>query len=312
MVLFRTWLKQIAVKTPCMASVAIILLCGVGACSEKDPPSRLWQGSGMQVFYDDALDNTRSLRLFYYVPESKGDKLPVVMVFHGIERNAIEYRDALIAKAAAAGFILVVPEFSEEIFPGSNAYVLGDMYPDGELPNADSLRPAEAWSYSIVPRILQFVRMKVPAAGAQVYAIGHSAGAQFLHRTLLFLPSFNCDAAVVSAAGWYTLPDKQVNFPYGTGISPADSVYHAAFFQRKILVQVGMNDNNPNSSTLRHTPEADAQGLHRLARAQYFYNRCADLAGQSGKPFNWSLHLIPGLGHDFTQAINRSAELLFP
>lgn len=266
----------------------------------------------MQVFYDDALDNARSLRLFYYVPESKADKMPVVMVFHGIERNAIEYRDALIAKAATAGFILVVPEFSEETFPGSNAYVLGDMYPDGELPNADSLRPAEAWSFSIVPRILQFVRMKVPAAGTQVYAIGHSAGAQFLHRTLLLLPSFSCDAAVVSAAGWYTLPDKQVNFPYGTGISPADSISHAAFFRRNIRVQVGMNDNNPNSSTLRHTPEADAQGLHRLARAQYFYNRCADLARQSGKPFNWSLHLIPGLGHDFTQAVNRSADLLFP
>lgn len=299
-------------KTPCMTALPCALLLGAGACSDKNPPSNTWQGTGMQVFYDEALNEARSLRLFYYVPESKGDKMPVVMVFHGIERNAIEYRDALIAKAEAAGFILVVPEFSEEVFPGSNAYALGDMYPDGELPKVDSLRPSKAWSFSIVPRILQFVRMKAPAAGTQVYAIGHSGGAQFLHRTLLFLPDFKVDAAVVSAAGWYTLPDKQVNFPYGTGLTPADSIYHAAFFQRKILVQVGMNDNNPNSSTLRHTPESDAQGLHRLARAQYFYNRCADLAGQSGKPFNWSLHQIPGLGHDFTQAINRSADLLFP
>jgi hypothetical protein len=291
---------------------AIFLLLFASACSDKDKPATQWEGSGMQVFYDEALSEPRSLRLFYYVPEKKQEKMPVVMVFHGIERNAIEYRDALISKAAAKGFILVVPEFSEEVFPGTNAYALGDMYPDGELPKADSLRPANTWSYAIVPRILQFVRMKTPAAGTEVMCIGHSAGAQFLHRALLFLPDFRVDAAVVSAAGWYTLPDQQVNFPYGTGISPADSTYHAAFFQRKIKVQAGMNDNNPNSSTLRHTPEADAQGLHRLARAQYFHNRCAQLAAQAGNPFNWSLHLIPNLGHDFTQAVNHSADLLFP
>ncbi|MEY3984233.1 MAG: hypothetical protein RL160_1792 [Bacteroidota bacterium] len=293
-------------------SAAVCLVLGASACSDKDKPATEWAGSGMQVFYDEALSEPRSLRLFYYVPEKKQEKMPVLIVFHGIERNAVEYRDALISKAAAKGFILVVPEFSEEVFPGTNAYVLGNLYPDGELPNADSLRPAHAWSYAIVPRILQFVRMKTPAAGAEVYAIGHSAGAQFLHRALLFLPDLAFDAAVVSAAGWYTLPDKQVNFPYGTGIAPADSLNHAAFFQRKVRVQVGMNDNNPNSSTLRHTPEADAQGLHRMARAQYFHNRCAQLAAQSGKPFNWNLHLIPNLGHDFTQAINHSADLLFP
>lgn len=291
---------------------SLCLLLGVFACSEQDEPGTKWSGSGMQVFYDEALSAPRSLRLFYYVPEKKQEQMPVVVVFHGVERNAVEYRDALISKAAAKGFILVVPEFSEAVFPGTNAYALGDMYPDGELPHSDSLRPANFWSYSVVPRILQFVRMKTNTAGANVYAVGHSAGAQFLHRALLFLPDVAFDAAVVSAAGWYTLPDKQVNFPYGTGIAPADSLNHAAFFQRSIRVQVGMNDNNPNSSTLRHTPEADAQGLHRLARAQYFHNRCAQLAAQSGKPFNWSLHLIPNLGHDFAQAINHSADLLFP
>lgn len=281
------------------------------ACSEKEENKETWKGSGMQVFYDEGLEDARKIRIFYYVPEKLNGDLPLVMVFHGIERNAMEYRDALVSKAAEKGFVLVVPEFSEETFPGTNAYALGDMFPDGELPNPDSLRPVNAWSFSVVPRLLQFARLKVPDAGKEVYLIGHSAGAQFLHRLLLFLPDFEVDAAVVSAAGWYTLPDKKINFPYGTGISPADSPEHNAFFKRKILVQVGNSDNNPNSSNLRHTPEADLQGLNRLERAQYFYQRCTHLADSAGKQLNWSLHIIPDLSHNSSRAINHSADLLF-
>lgn len=280
-------------------------------CKEKENDSMEWKGSGVHVYFDEVKENVKPIRIFYFVPENAKDPMPVLMVFHGIERNAMEYRDALISKASEKGFILIVPEFSEENFPGNNAYILGNMFPDGELPAADSLRPVDEWSFSAVPRILQFVRLKTSLAGNQVFFIGHSAGAQFLHRTLLFLPELEAEASVVSAAGWYTLPDNNIKYPYGTGLTSTQLKNYSSFFNRKMYVQVGNNDNNPNSSNLRHTPEADVQGLTRLKRAEYFYERSNQIADSSGLQFNWSFHIIPNLNHNFVEAINHSADLLF-
>ena len=284
----------------------------LSSCKEKEEPSAFWTGSGVSNFYDDALEDARLMRIFYVVPEKVNAQTPIVMVFHGVERNAGDYRDALQSKANEKGFILVVPEYSEEEFPGTNGYILGDMFDDGEFPTLQSLKPESAWSYSTVPRLLSFVRKKTGNTGNDCHLIGHSAGAQFLHRMLLFLPQFELAKAVVSAAGWYTMPDTSVVFPYGLGLTPITENHRSVFFARNILVQVGNSDNNPNSENLRRTPEADVQGLHRLDRAKYFYHNSQQMANADAMEFKWSLHVIPDLNHNYIKALNHSADLLFP
>lgn len=270
-----------------------------------------WQGSGVENFTDYEPQADKVMRLFYYVPQNATATTPIVLVFHGAERNALEYRNALISKANQHQFIVVVPEFSEANFPDVNGYQLGFVYQNGDQPSPATLRPESLWSLSLVEPIFAFVKNKTRNSSATYQLISHSGGAQFAHRLLLFKPAAKFDKAVISAAGWYTATDKSILFPYGMQASPLENLAMAGVLNKEIIIQVGSSDNNPNSSTLRHTPEADAQGLHRLARAQYFFNKAENMADSLGLPFAWRLTIIPGLGHQFLDALPHSADLLF-
>ena len=49
--------------------------------------------------------------------------------------------------------------------------------------------------------------------------------------------------------------------------------------------------------TITHTPEADAQGLYRFARGQFFYAQARAAAATMHAPFNWTLATAPGIAH---------------
>jgi len=290
----------------------VVILIGFSACKKDSTDNtEKWEGSGVMVFWDDVPQDARPIRLFYFVPADANQYSPLVFVFHGVERNAMDYRNALINKARAYNFILVAPEFSEDAFPTSNAYQLGNLFADGEAPQPGQLKPREAWTFSLIPKIIDFVKLRVPSKRNDVSFIGHSAGAQFLHRLLLFMPELQVDKAVVSAAGWYTLPDESVVFPYGIEATSLQRPNVTQFFARRILVQVGQLDNDPNAPFLRRNAPSDLQGTNRLERAQYFFERSRQLAQNQQSAFVWSFHPIPGLNHNYSAALAHSADLLF-
>lgn len=297
-------------KWPFIALALVFLL----ACKKQQPsvPSSEWQGSGLEVFVDYEPLAAKNVRLFYYVPVNATATSPIVFIFHGAERNALEYRNAIINKANTLNFIAVVPEFSEVNFPDVNGYQLGNVYVDGDEPSPATLNAEAIWSFSLVEPMFAFVKNKTKNSSATYFAIGHSGGAQFLHRFLMFKPTTKCDRAIVSAAGWYTATNKNIDFPYGLGSSPLENLDLAPLYAKNITVQVGTSDNNPNASSLRRNAEADVQGLHRLARAQYFYNTAAQSANVLSLPFTWQLAIIPGLSHDYVAALGHSVDLLFP
>ena len=59
-----------------------------------------------------------------------------------------------------------------------------------------------------------------PISGTQTFynAWGHSGGAQFLHRFALFVPNSKLGVGVCSNAGWYTVPETGVDYPYGISL----------------------------------------------------------------------------------------------
>lgn len=296
-----------------LSFIAILAACLSQACSSEPPDAPLseWQGSGVATFSEYEPLEAKPLRLFYYVPANAGPNSPVVLLFHGDQRNAMEYRDAITHKAIEYGFIAVAPEFSEANFPGLNAYQLGNLFQDGENPTAQTLNPAELWTFSLAEPIFYFVKNKTKTRVTGCHMIGHSGGAQYLHRLLLYKPRTPVEKAVISAAGWYTLPDASVKFPYGLGESPYSAAALPGLFARKLFIQVGSSDNNPGASGLRRNPEADLQGSNRLERAQYFFQESGKTAQALAVPFEWELHIIPGLSHDFGNAVSVSADLLF-
>lgn len=62
---------------------------------------------------------------------------------------------------------------------------------------------------------------------------------------------------------------------------------------------MGELDNaEETGGTFLRSPTADQQGLHRLSRGAFFFNRAKEMAEKLGYPFNWELIIVPGVGHD--------------
>ena len=94
----------------------------------------------------------------------------------------------------------------------------------------------------------------------------------------MFKPTAQIDKIIVSAPGWYTTTDYNTAFPYGFSNSILENIVLDDLFDKKLTLLIGDLDNDPDSGGLRHNQFADAQGLHRLERAQYFYNKAATLS----------------------------------
>lgn len=276
------------------------------------PGSLQTYGTGVYTFTWSPEQSDRPVKVYYHIPDQALSNSPVMMVFHGAGRDALPTRDALRSLAEEKGCILLVPEFSDEFFPGSNQYNLGGVFENGESPDLMEMEPEERWTFSLVQPLFAEAQTRFRFTNATFDAFGHSAGAQFLHRLLLFQPEVPIHRAVANAAGWYTLPDLTVEFPYGMEVTGFSQSSVDRIFQRELRVGVGALDVDPNSFNLRHTAEADAQGNNRVQRAQYFFQQSAQLAQEANSSFNWRFSVWPGVGHDLEASADFAFDLLYP
>ena len=188
---------------------------------------------------------------------------------------------------------MLVPEFRDADFPGSESYNYGNVV-DAE----GAVRPESQWAFSAIEQIFDDARRRF-SLETDVYAIyGHSAGAQFVHRFLFHVPQARLTRAVAANAGWYTMPDPGIDFPYGLSGSAIRADPLAAALGLQFTILLGDADTDPNHPSLRRTPEAMAQGGHRFARGQAFFEAARSYAAGREIPFNWQLVTVPGADHD--------------
>lgn len=248
----------------------------------------------------------KTLPVWYFLPDDAKPDTPVLFVMHGVKRDAERYRDEWLPHAKERGFILVTPEFSEKDFPGSDGYNTGNMM-DGEkkpLPQAQ-------WSFSFIESIFDAVKAATGNKSERYSIYGHSAGAQFVHRFMYFVPEARVKQAVAANAGWWTLPDLKVEFPYGLRGNVIDDAGLKAVLARPLVVLLGTEDTDSNHMHLRRTPEAMAQGAYRYARGQYFFANGQRQAQALGVKFGWKLATAPGVGHVDRDMAPFAVDLLF-
>lgn len=234
----------------------------------------------------------KTIPVWYFLPSSARPDTPVLFVMHGVKRDAERYRDEWLPHARKRGFILVTPEFSEKDFPGSDSYNSGNTVDEKGRP-----LPRAQWSFSFLEPVFDAVK-KATGNRSERYSIyGHSAGAQFVHRYLYFMPEARVAHAVAANAGWWTLPDLAVDFPYGLRGSSVHAEGLKAMLQKPLVVLLGTADTDPNHVNLRRTPEAMAQGPYRYARGQFFYAAGQRQAKAMGVPLGWKLATAPDVAH---------------
>ena len=124
-------------------------------------------------------------------------------------------------------------------------------------------------------------------------------------------PNARFDKVVSSGSGWYTVPDLDINFPYGFKNSPLEDNSFENLFEKQLTIQIGELDNDPNSAGLRHNQFADAQGLNRLERANHFFDEALQLSQENNLEFNWDLHINEEGTHNYLTASESAANLIF-
>ncbi|MBI2824504.1 MAG: hypothetical protein HYX69_07455 [Planctomycetia bacterium] len=251
------------------------------------------------------LDGTE-LELFTYKPESYRDG-PLILVFHGVLRNADEYRDHARGMGGRFGALVVAPRFPEERFP-FESYQLGGLVVKGEV------QPRSHWTWRFVSRIAEEVRRREGRADMPYYLIGHSGGGQFLIRLSGFVAT-DAKRIVVANPGTLLFPARDEKYPYGFGGLPdelSDDQALRRYLAQPITLYLGEKDTERDEH-LDKRPEADRQGTTRWERGQNAFRAAEKLARDRGWTFNWRLVAVPEVGHDHEAMFDneRCREALF-
>ncbi len=273
-------------------------------------------GSG-EFLIEGGFQKEKTIIVHTYKPQNLKADSPIVIIIPGAGRNGNDYRDAWIEKADKYNVLVLSPEYSEKNYPEFWSYNLAGMISDVKINKERtamtsfkiSENPNE-WIYEDFDRIFNLSKEKLNLQTDTYDLFGHSAGGQILHRLAIFKPDNKANRILASNSGWYTLPTDIESFP--TGLKDSNKSEKDIDFSKNLVLFLGEKDDaNETRGDLRHSPEVDQQGLHRLERGTYFYNESMKIASKLNAEFNWKLKIIPNVGHDYKAMSEAAADYLY-
>lgn len=299
----------------CTVLILALVLSGCTGQAPEKGTARPTAGAGTvdippgrgQFVFDDLLGNSgRPITVYSYRPAAWNLSGPVLIVMPGADRGGLSPRETWIPYAEHYSSLLIVPKFSLENYPGDYWYNAGNTFDSNGTWN-----PKANWTYMAVEHLFDYVREKSGAKQNTYLLFGHSAGAQFVHRMVTFLPEARYSRAVAANSGLYVLPVYTVLYPFGLKGSPLPESNLPKVFSRKLIIMSGGNDTDPNDSSLANFTEARAQGPTRFDRAWFYFTTANSEAERLHAPFNWEYHIVPGVGHSDSGMAGPSAGQLF-
>lgn len=247
------------------------------------------------------------MEVFTFKPESREIRR-LIVVFHGVLRNADEYRDHSVEMAKRFDALVVAPKFDSERFP-SRKYQFG-----GILDENRKAVPAEEWTYSFIPKLAKAVREREGKPDMPYFLIGHSAGGQFVARMAAFQDT-GAERMVAANPGSHLFPHRDAPFGYGFGNLPpelsGDEVLQK-YLASPLTLYLGTADDKPDEYFDSST-EAMKQGQGRYQRGKACFEAAKKLAESKGWKFGWRLVEAEGVAHDHEKMFNheRCREALF-
>ncbi|MDB6168404.1 MAG: alpha/beta hydrolase family protein [Verrucomicrobia bacterium] len=240
--------------------------------------------------------------VFTYKPPTYADG-PLIVVIHGSERNAEEYRNSAITVAERCNAIIVAPLFDRERFSDERYKRGGGVTKDGRL------QPRDQWTFNVIVRLVAAVREREGKPGMPYYLLGHSGGAQVVSKMAMFMPG-DAQRFVAANPGSNVFPDRKIPFPYGLGGLPDELGNDEVLRQycaAPLTLYLGTGDVYQNASDgFDFSENAMRQGPVRLARNHNFFSVMQKLAAERGWKFNWRIVETPGIGHSGSKMFHAS------
>ena len=174
-----------------------------------------------------------------------------------------------------------------------------------------ALNNKQNWTILAVEHLFDDVRSRTGAKQDTYLLYGFSAGGQFVHRLVTFLPEARYSRAMAGSPGLYVMPNYTMPFAVGLKGSPLSESDLKRVFSRKLIIMIGDRDTNPNDPSLANFSLAEAEGSTRYERAKNYIDTARKEAERLHVPLNWEYHVVPGVGHDDGAMIGLSAERLF-
>ncbi len=273
---------------PCLATAALFLLTFAPAQTQ---PAAIPVGSGeLQVNV-----GTIELTLYSYRPAAwSGQRM--VMVMHGVRRNADEYRDFATGMADRLDALVIAPKFDADRFP-SRAYQRGGVHRSDGTP----AEPTE-WTYALVPQIADQVRARLAQPTLPYWILGHSAGGQFAMR-MAALQDTGAERIVAANPGSVLMPTLDQPWGYGfggLGERHGTEAQIRRYLAAPLTLYLGTADDVPDEN-FDKSDEAMLQGAGRHQRGLAAYWSARTLAKQKGWEFGWRLVEAPGVAHNSRQ-----------
>ncbi len=241
-----------------------------------------------------------------FVPEDVSDATPIVIVMHGWSREAERYFADWRELGAAQGFIVVVPHFPVEDFPSSKHYNLGHVFDE----KTGRKRPEGEWTFAAIEPLFDEVVARIGGKQTDYTLFGHSAGSQFVHRFLYYMPDARVRRYIAANAGWYTMPDFDTKYPYGLKGASIDKKRLIDAFGKDMLLLIGREDVDFTDPNLRKTREANRQGKNRFARGLTMFYVAQTNAAKLDADLKWRLMVVNDAGHVNAQMALAAAQLV--
>ena len=216
---------------------------------------------------------------------------PLLLVFHGVGRDAENYRDSAIALANRYHLLVAAPLFDARRFRS-------ERYQRGGLVHAGVVQPRENWTFAFVPRLVAQIRAAEGHPELPYYLLGHSGGGQFLTRLAAFMPGA-ARRIVAANPGSELFPTRDLPFAYGFGGLPeslAGDEALRAYLAAPLTLYLGLADTVQDRE-FDHSATAMRQGASRLERGRACFRLARELAAARGWPCNWRKVEIAGVGH---------------
>jgi hypothetical protein len=252
-------------------------------------------------FEYDCKNSNKKISIYYYAPEKLNKNSQIVFIMHGDSRNGAMYRDEWQRHAKKYNFLILCPELSKKDFSFWD-YNCGNIY-DYEK---KQFNPKEKWNFNLIEQLFDLAKKECQLTADSYAVFGHSSGAQFVQKMVLFMPEARFSTAIANGAGWYTLPDFDRKFYGGLKGTPIVKDDLKRSFEKELVILMGSKD-----FFNKQRPESYDKTTHkwdRLWRAKFFYKSATDISKELETELNWVFRIVPNADHNNPNHAIRAAQ----